>query len=351
MKTLVVLGFVSLISIAGTQTTQPTPSLTDGKGFVLYYQGIQGELVGTDRFEGIFTGSPLRGESKRQGISFSMSRLEGVLRRMPDESYRLLTAKMSGRVVLNLGDASRRPSHELRTEQATLEDKTTSTVVTVPVAFAMTGTLQGGEKYTVNGNTATAVFGAMGEQAPPLQRITASGNVRARVVTAEGESGLTAPRVTITPNGDLINMSGEGGVNVTFQSTSSSARQVMTARLASVQAVLGSGDQPMRSLDGDGTVNLRLEWTGVPGAGQSASRLVITAVGRELRYRAAERKLTLKDAEFQGTRRVADEDRTAFGTLTAQTLTILFNEKGEVVKFLINDPNGVGTIREKPDQP
>ncbi|MBX3097342.1 MAG: hypothetical protein KF812_10810, partial [Fimbriimonadaceae bacterium] len=194
------LFFVSaLISIAGTQTSQPSPSLTDGKGFVLYYQGIQGELVGTDRFEGIFTGNPLRGESKQQGLRFSMRRLEGVLRRMPDESYRLLTAQMIGNVVLNLGDSTRRPSHELRTERATLEDKSTSTIVTVPVAFAMTGTLQGGERYTVNGNTATAVFGAMSEQAPPLQRITASGNVRARVVSAEGESGLTAPRVTIAP--------------------------------------------------------------------------------------------------------------------------------------------------------
>ncbi|MBX3097703.1 MAG: hypothetical protein KF812_12670, partial [Fimbriimonadaceae bacterium] len=99
------------------------------------------------------------------------------------------------------------------------------------------------------------------------------------------------------------------------------------------------------------SVNLRLEWTGIPSAGQPASRLVITAVGRELRYRASERKLTLRDAQFQGTRRVEDEDRSAFGTLTAQTLTILLNEKGEVVKFLINDPNGVGTIQEKPDQP
>ena len=343
-------GLFLLAGLAGTQTTTQ-PSLTDGKGFVLYYQGIEGELVGTDRFEGIFTGNPLRGESRQQGLRFSMRRLEGTLRRMPDESYRLLDAEMSGNVVLNLGQADATPSHELRSERATLEDKTSSTVVTVPTAFTLTGRVQNVSRYTVTGQTATAVFGPMGREAPALQRVTASGNVRTRLVTDRGEAGFTAPRVTIRPEGENVTMTGDGGVNFTYQSREQQANRVMTIRMTSVSAVVGPGQDPLSSLDGNGAVTLRLEWTGVPGEGQSRTRMVLTGVGRDLKYRAAQRTLTMRDAQFEGQRRVADEGRSAFGTLTAQLLTIQFNEAGEVQRVVINDPNGLGTLREQPDQP
>lgn len=88
-------------------------------------------------------GSPLRGFSKQQGLTFSARTMEGVASRSGEGSFRIESAVAGGGVVLDTtasnSDGSTAKSH-LETQSLTLKE-TDATTITIPGAFTYTNHL------------------------------------------------------------------------------------------------------------------------------------------------------------------------------------------------------------------
>lgn len=348
---LLVLGGLAVASgILGAQT-QERQRITDDAGFVLFFQDVYVEQSNPDEIQADFRGNPLEGESRKQGITFRMQRMQGSIRRTANDELRLKDANLSGNVRVTLGRTTATPAHTLTTELVRVRDEEERTVVTAPQAFTLRGET-GTQPYQVTGLGLTALFGAMGSEAPPLRQVTVERNARLTMSGNGGTNGMTAGRLVMTPADKIMGVEATGGVVLTRRAESSQSRQNLTVTspriTARIDTSLRDVDQ-LREARAPGEVTLRLEFMGnEPGKSERTS-LLVTATGRNLVLNGATRTLTMSQVQTEGLRRA--EGKSVFGTLKADTLTITFDEQGEVKSLRMAGGPGTATVNESPQEP
>jgi hypothetical protein len=182
--------------------------------------------------------------------------------------------------------------------------------------------------------------------------VTVERNARLTMTGNGGSNGMTAGRLVMTPADKIMGVEATGGVVLTRRAENSQSRQNLTVTspriTARIDTSLRDVDQ-LREARAPGEVTLRLEFMGNELGKSERTSLLITATGRNLVLNGATRTLTMSQVQTEGLRRA--EGKSVFGTLKADTLTITFDEQGEVKSLRMAGGPGTATVNESPQEP
>lgn len=180
------------------------------------------------------SGSPMRGHSKEQGLTFSMRSMSGVAARTEGGSFRVKSAKANGSVVAEIAssgaEGSTSRSH-IETEALTLTEDASESTITFPGDFTFanrvvtSGTDRFFEFKAPGGTFVTPLLSQTSGSNNPFKSATVRGPVTATIdskrTVAEGTSRqlIKLKSATMTYDGATRILRFEGGVEADVEYT------------------------------------------------------------------------------------------------------------------------------------